>query len=431
MNAELAPTALLALFERTLSDAERPVVAAACAWAHEHAAALFLVGGSTRDLLLGRPRLDLDLAVEGDAPALGRWLAARFAATATVHETFGTAVVEGNDWRIDLARTRVERYAYPGALPEVTPAGIRDDLARRDFAAHAVALRIVPAPADLLDPFDGVADIMRGMLRVLHAYSFTEDPTRILRLTRYAARLDWLIEATTDELARRDAPLLANIAAARVGHEIARTLEERGPEQALSLLGARYPAAARAAGMEPHALGQAPAVFTALRSYVALPKPEDYLATLSASGALRQDAGAALALGAAADAAVRDARRALAIASRLARPAHADPVQLVEELDRCSSTGVMGALAALSAGAADGWRGDGRFAAAMLARYLREWRALRPRLDGNELQALGVHRGPAIGRALSALRAARIRDEATTIEDERALLARLLAEGRL
>jgi tRNA nucleotidyltransferase (CCA-adding enzyme) len=431
MNAGLTPEELLSLFEASLSKIELPVVVAARNWSAERQAALFLVGGSTRDLILGRPHLDLDIAVEGDAAALGRRLAEGFAATATVHDSFGTAVVEGHGWRIDVARTRVERYAYPGALPEVAPAGIVDDLARRDFAAHAVALRIAPTSPLLIDPFGGMADIAAGRLRVLHTFSFTDDPTRVLRLARYASRLGWLIEASTDDLARRDAPLLANIAPARIGHEIARTLEEPEPEKALGLLAERYAAAARAAALIPHQLRDARGAFAALRGFVASPSPVQYLATLAACGGLREDARATLALTGQEERAIHDARRALEVASRLAQPAAFDPVALTEALDHYETDAVIGALAALEGGAGTGRRGDAPFAAALLARYLREWREMRPWLDGNDVIAAGVPNGPAVGQALNRLRAARIRGEATTADDERDLLARLLAEGTL
>src|SRR5688572_17780951 len=98
---------------------------------------LYVVGGTVRDLMLGRGRTDLDIAVEGDAAAVAR----RLGGEVTEHGRFGTAKVRlPPRSQIDLAGTRAESYPSPGALPEVRPAGIEEDLARRDFSVNAMAL---------------------------------------------------------------------------------------------------------------------------------------------------------------------------------------------------------------------------------------------------------------------------------------------------
>src|SRR5579885_979786 len=151
---------LLARFEAGLDRREQLILEAACTWCAEQRVPLYLVGGSVRDLLLGRSRLDLDLAVDGDAAALGRALAHSGRARLTVHEKFGTAALAGDGWTLDLVRTRAERYTAPAALPSVAPGSIDADLARRDFTAHALALRLdAAARGVLLDPFGGEADI--------------------------------------------------------------------------------------------------------------------------------------------------------------------------------------------------------------------------------------------------------------------------------
>src|SRR5262245_25899348 len=115
-------------------------------------ARVFAVGGFVRDLLLGRPAPDLDLAVEGDGVAVARELARETRGALTVHPEFGTASIEGGAdesgaelGRIDVASARSERYARPGALPAVAPAAIEADLARRDFSVNALALAVGPA----------------------------------------------------------------------------------------------------------------------------------------------------------------------------------------------------------------------------------------------------------------------------------------------
>ncbi len=147
-------------------------------------ARLHLVGGAVRDLMLGRGRTDLDIAVEGDA----REVARRLGGEVTEHERFATAKVRLGGAEIDLATSRAETYATPGALPDVRPAPIEEDLERRDFTVNAMALPLGVEHGGLLDPFGGREDLAEGVLRVLHDRSFVDDPTRAIRGARYAAR---------------------------------------------------------------------------------------------------------------------------------------------------------------------------------------------------------------------------------------------------
>jgi Asp-tRNA(Asn)/Glu-tRNA(Gln) amidotransferase A subunit family amidase len=101
---------------------------------------------------------------------------------------------------------RSETYPRPGALPEVRPAGIDEDLARRDFTVSALAVPLAD-PGALIDHHGGVDDLRAGLLRVLHDRSFVDDPTRALRAARYAARLGFAVEAMTlAQLVEADLP---------------------------------------------------------------------------------------------------------------------------------------------------------------------------------------------------------------------------------
>ena len=151
-----------------------------------------------RDLLLGRQRADIDVAVEGEVEALAR----RLGGEARTHERFDTASVRVDGLEVDLAATRSETYAHPGALPEVRPASLADDLSRRDFTINAMAVPLAGDP-ELIDPHGGLEDLGRGELRVLHPGSFEDDPTRAVRAARYAARYGFALERTTAELIRR------------------------------------------------------------------------------------------------------------------------------------------------------------------------------------------------------------------------------------
>ncbi|HXF50564.1 MAG TPA: hypothetical protein VNM43_02645, partial [Dehalococcoidia bacterium] len=186
---------------------------------------LFAVGGAIRDLLLGRSVTDLDLVVEGPAMEVAAAVASACRARLVAHPRFGTASLQTAAGRVDLVTARSERYPHPGALPVVEPAGIEDDLARRDFTIHAMAVRLWPEPDEFLDPFGGRADLEARLIRVLHDASFRDDATRALRAFRYAARLDFAVEPHTLDLVRRDAVYLRRISPARLRREFALIFE--------------------------------------------------------------------------------------------------------------------------------------------------------------------------------------------------------------
>jgi len=186
-------------------------------------AGVWLVGGAVRDLLLGRTPRELDLAVEGPVETVARRLAGP-EGEVLVHERFGTATVHRDGCAFDLASARRERYAAPGALPDVQSATLQEDLGRRDFAINAIALALdgeVAAVPGALEDLDA------GRLRVLHDASFLDDPTRVWRLARYAARLGFAPDPETAALAARADP--ATVSGARHGNELRLTLREPGP----------------------------------------------------------------------------------------------------------------------------------------------------------------------------------------------------------
>ena len=189
----------------------------------------YLVGGAVRDLLLGRPRADLDVAVEGDVRALADALGGEI----IVHERFETAAITVEGHEIDIARARAETYERPGALPTVNPAGIDEDLARRDFTVNAMAVPL-EGEGQLIDPHDGADDLAAGVLRVLHDLSFADDPTRALRAARYAARLEMELDPGTERLLRLAD--LGTVSDDRVLAELARIAAEQRPSAALKLI---------------------------------------------------------------------------------------------------------------------------------------------------------------------------------------------------
>lgn len=163
-----------------------------------------LVGGVVRDLLLGKEVKDVDLVVEGDAPALAReWAAAR-GGRVKVHEEFGTAVwsrTSGVRW--DFATARAEYYEAPAALPTVAHGALQQDLYRRDFTINTLAVHLAPERfGEVLDLFGGVRDLKAGCIRVLHGLSFVEDPTRAFRAVRFGVSLGFTLPNETSALIR-------------------------------------------------------------------------------------------------------------------------------------------------------------------------------------------------------------------------------------
>lgn len=179
-----------------------PLLAAVGGHAAEAGFRVAAVGGFVRDLLLGIISQDIDIVVEGDAIACARLLAGRLGGAVTKTSRFGTAVLMAGDIRIDLAMARTERYPRPGALPEVSPGTLADDLWRRDFTVNAVALGIGPGCfGRLIDDIGGRKDLQAGIIRILHPGSFSDDPTRMLRAVRLAHRLHFsLATSTADRL---------------------------------------------------------------------------------------------------------------------------------------------------------------------------------------------------------------------------------------
>jgi tRNA nucleotidyltransferase (CCA-adding enzyme) len=185
---------------------------------------LYLVGGAVRDLLLAEPSTttlvlnDIDLVVDGfDQTAevgagveLAKVLRSLYPhSRLEIHGAFQTAALLWHKdaifdslW-VDIATSRTEFYPYPAANPEVEASSIRQDLYRRDFSINAMALRLTsPRTGELLDFFGGLLDLRARQIRVLHANSFIEDPTRIYRAVRFATRLGFDIEQRTQEYIR-------------------------------------------------------------------------------------------------------------------------------------------------------------------------------------------------------------------------------------
>ncbi len=334
---------------------------------------VYLVGGAVRDLLLGAGRVDVDLAVEADPGPL----AAELGDVVRAHERFGTVTARIGRDEVDIARTRTETYAYPGALPDVSWSGLADDLRRRDFSVNAMAIALDGAPR-LVDLHRGLADLKDGRIRVLHERSFADDPTRAIRAARYATRLGFRLEAETDELVRRTD--LGSVSADRVEAELRRVARELDPIAGLRML---------------RSWGLIVAEVEALQRVWPLLAMEPW----SALG----DRGATIMEAAGVEAGSYRAGSAAAGAREIAAASSSLPSELT-----AAAWGRRPSELVLARALGAEW----------LDRYLGDWRHVRLEIDGTDLLEAGIPQGPAIGRGLVAALRAKLDGEATDREAE-------------
>lgn len=371
----------------TLPLPAREILDGAVTAADSTGSELWVVGGALRDCAAGRAVRDVDVAIASPDPGAAERLARSVAAQdpgareVTAEPRFGTASVRGEATRLEIATLRTERYARPGALPEVRlGASIEDDLARRDFTVNAVALAVAgPRRGELLDPFGGLDDLAARRLRALHARSFADDATRLWRGARYAAALDLRPEPATARWIAEGARWLRPISGARLWAEFERTAAQRRVARTVRLLDEwgmlsgvhdqwGVPEASRMALRHrpgPHDSGLLLAVLLA-----ALPDRNAIAARLNAP---------------------RTAREAVEAATRLL----ALPGATLEHLECIEGAPAVARRAA-------GWLDPGRQPG--LQRALRRWERTRSLLDAGALQRLGVPPGPELGSWLRRLR---------------------------
>jgi len=224
----------------TLPVQQRHLLKQICRLADEQDLPVYLVGGVVRDLFLKRENWDLDLTVEGDGIAFARLVADRYGAGLEVFERFATArLTFPNGFKIDIATTRRESYAQPALLPTVQPASIKEDLSRRDFTINAIAVQLNQRQfGRVLDPYEGQRDLRARTIRVLHAGSFLDDPTRIFRAIRFEQRFGFRLERTTLHLLMQAAStnLIQRLSGPRLQNEILLLFAECDPVRTVARL---------------------------------------------------------------------------------------------------------------------------------------------------------------------------------------------------
>ncbi|HEY3728306.1 MAG TPA: hypothetical protein VGL51_14095 [Solirubrobacteraceae bacterium] len=369
-----------------------------------------LVGGAVRDLMLRGAPVDLDFVVDGDLDAV----VDRIGAHTVIHDRFGTCTLQLDCFHYDFARARRETYARPGALPTVAPATVEDDLRRRDFTVNAMALAVGGGNAGTLRAVDHARhDLAQKRLRVLHDASFIDDPTRLLRLARYAARLGFAVEPHTLELTRAALAggALETVSGTRLGSELRLLASETDPVaglQELRRLGADE-ALAPGFGLSDPPLAR--------RALELLPPDGDPATLVLAASSLRLAAPELAALldrlGFAAA-----QRGAIVIAATNAKPVARALERARRPSEIAAAVGDRGRpeLVALAGamGPADAAR-----------QWLHGLRRVALEIDGNDLLQAGVPAGPAIGDGLRGALAAKLDGQVVGREAELAEAVRV------
>ena len=390
--------------------------------AQNHGWSLYLVGGVVRDLILGRTTFDLDLMVEGNAIELAQRLARTNQMKIIIHPRFSTAKLLRDKWSIDLTTARSETYVKPGALPSVKPGSLSSDLFRRDFTINAMAICLTPGHyGELIDLHGGRDDLKRGLIRVLHEKSFTDDATRIWRALRYEQRLNFQMETNTLQLLKRDIPMLDTISGDRIWYELECALKEEHPEKVLhraeelNVLQKLHPAlkgngwlAQRFEQARQLNLPNSPPVglYLALLAYpLSNEENEDLISRLRLSKSLSQT--------------LRDTNNLKTNLQSLVDSA-LTPSRIYHLLHDYS----LPAITAISLAC------DSPVARQHIQLFLNKLRYIKSALTGDDLKIMGIAPGPRLKEVLHLLREARLDGKLSTKQDEEALVNNWLDKNK-
>jgi len=404
---------------------------------------LYIVGGPVRDCLLRRTVTDLDLTTEGDALTLARVMAHELGGAWEKFDRFGTAkVIPPGRTRyapIDLATTRTETYAHPGALPDVTRGTIETDLIRRDFTINAMAIRLDGEQSGtLVDLHGGESDLSAGRLRVLHDRSFEDDPTRLLRGVRFEQRFNFTFAYDTGRLIASSLPMIDRVSGDRIRHELELIFGEAQPLKTLARLD------------ELGVLSQIDRDlhiddWIAARFQAQAALPAQYAAPLKAGTRREQNAAVAkadpfacwvwLAGRLSESSLTRFSQRV-----NLARAEAVDLAQVRAVRDAAETIGQLKSRSRIYRALAHYHERSLRAALtvidqpdtqAALRLYLDELREVKPALNGTRLQELGVPRGPQLGHILAEVHDALLDGLIATPEQEEEYAQQISArEGR-
>jgi len=221
-------------------DLHSPIFRAVGALADARGQKAFAIGGFTRDLLLRRPCKDIDIVTEGSGIELAEAAAKELrAGRVSVFRNFGTAMFKWKDFEVEFVGARKESYDRGSRKPVVENGTIEDDQRRRDFTVNALALSLNRETyGDLVDPFDGLADLRAGRLRTPldPDITYSDDPLRMMRAVRFATQLGFSIVPDNLASIRRNAERIDIVSMERVHVELQKILSARRPSDGFMLL---------------------------------------------------------------------------------------------------------------------------------------------------------------------------------------------------
>jgi tRNA nucleotidyltransferase (CCA-adding enzyme) len=383
---------------------------------------LYIVGGSVRDLVLGRPFNDFDLTVEGDAIALARALASKHGGGVTAHLKFSTAkwflpphLKAGHD-TLDLVSARSETYKHPAALPTVKMGSIEDDLRRRDFTINAMAIRLDgDYYGELRDDLHGMEDLQKEIIRVIHPGSFIDDPTRMFRAVRYENRYGFKLAEETIALIPEARPFVEKLSPQRIRHELDLILDEANAVSMLArldeldLLKPIHPALAN---FKQSNLAIVKSDDPALQNRNSrwllwlMHLTDQEIEFLNERLHFRADL-------------LKILRSAAVLETNLPALVGLKPSEAVELLEGYS----IKALEVVSIA------GQDEEIRNILTKYLSEWWHVKSRSSGHDLKKRGIPPGPKYNEILRRLRAAWLDGEIKTEEEEKKMLDEMLQES--
>jgi len=412
---------------------------------------IFVVGGFVRDLLLDRPSLDFDVVVEGDAIFFANKLVEKYGGRVLTHHRFGTAKWDIENIHddlmhklsipdeasatqlpasLDLITARTEFYEQPAALPTVESSSIKMDLHRRDFTINTLALRLDGDHyGQIHDYWGGLSDLRKGHIRVLHALSFVDDATRLLRAVRFERRFDFEIETRTLALMEESLPLLDQLTGARLRHEINQILAEpKAPAMlerlsGLKILQTVHPALPWNETIKQH-----------LRQLDTQQiDPVWGLSESSDSLNLRQTLSYLIWLGRLPEPTLRSISSRLRFKSNLKRLlidlsrlnavlpglVNAKPSEVVHQLEKAPPMVIYAAYLV----------NPGEKIRQNLRMYVSDWALIEPTITGDDLRQMGLRPSPAYSRILSTLRDAWLDGRVSSAEEESLLLSSLIDEA--
>ncbi len=200
----------------------------------------FVVGGYVRDLILGRTSKDIDIVTEGSGIELAGAIHQKLGKKGeiAIFKRFGTAMIRIGDWEVEFVGARKESYNEDSRKPAVEEGTIEDDQKRRDFTINAMAISLnMENLGQLIDPFDGLKDLDKKLLRTPldPSRTFSDDPLRMMRAVRFASQLGFDIEPLTAAGIQQEAERLKIVSAERIIDEFNKIMSSPKPSYGLSL----------------------------------------------------------------------------------------------------------------------------------------------------------------------------------------------------